>query len=303
MKIIDAHHHIWCPYTDPLNIDYVWLKKTGSPKPFGDPSAIQKDYLMSDFLSESRKYDVCASVHIQVDGAIKDPLKEALWVQQVAELSSQELAHIGFADLAKKDPELLLGQYAELKLVRGVRHIIARLNCPQKQHLNFTQEDYLSHSVWTDNFASLSDYHLSFDLQLYPEQMYEAAKFLKQFPQQRVVIDHAGSPYDQTQSGREMWATSLKYLAKLPNLFIKLSGFGMYNHAWSAESVQFIFNEIIKQFGVERVMFGSNYPVDKLFKEYDDIVDELMICAHTLKLKSNEVEQLFYRNAKSFYSL
>ena len=82
---------------------------------------------------------------------------------------------------------------------RGVRQIIGLLE--QRPDLSFIKEHLLRNSIWQKNFALLDKHNLSFDLQLYPEQMKEAAEFLSDFPNVPIVIDHAGSPYDQTESG------------------------------------------------------------------------------------------------------
>ena len=69
MKLFDAHHHLW----DLGAVDYVWLKQPGVPKPFGDPTPIQKDYLPQHFLddiSSVEDLDFEGSAHIQVDGAL-----------------------------------------------------------------------------------------------------------------------------------------------------------------------------------------------------------------------------------------
>jgi predicted TIM-barrel fold metal-dependent hydrolase len=65
MQIIDAHHHLWAPETDPANTGYVWLKNIGAMKPFGDPTPIQRDYLVNEFRSESVEHELIGSVHVQ----------------------------------------------------------------------------------------------------------------------------------------------------------------------------------------------------------------------------------------------
>ena len=62
-------------------------------------------------------------------------------------------------------------------------------------------------------------------------------------------------------------------LSKLPHVSIKLSGLGMYHPTWNAQNCRVIFQTIVDAFGPSRVMLGSNFPVDKLFKSYADIVE------------------------------
>jgi predicted TIM-barrel fold metal-dependent hydrolase len=90
--------------------------------------------------------------------------------------------------------------------------------------------------------------------------MNESAEFLSDFPGIPVVIDHAGCPYDQSGSGLRIWKRSLNSLTALPNLHIKLSGFGMYDKNCSSESTQIIFDTILENFNPNRIMWVSNFP-------------------------------------------
>ena len=80
-KIIDAHHHLWAPQTPALDVGYVWLKDIGAPKPFGDPTPIQRDYLLDEFLSEATPDRLAGSVHLQCDPKIPDPVAETARVR------------------------------------------------------------------------------------------------------------------------------------------------------------------------------------------------------------------------------
>ena len=75
MKLLDSHHHLWNLQV----LDYIWLKQIGKPKPFGDPTPIQKDYVKKDFLSDVANINeikLAGSVHIQVDSALADPVSK-----------------------------------------------------------------------------------------------------------------------------------------------------------------------------------------------------------------------------------
>ena len=80
-QIVDAHHHLW----DLSGLDYPWLMARGVTRFFGDPTPIQKNYLVSDFRDDARDYDLQASVHIQVGVAQSDELGESKWLQQCAD--------------------------------------------------------------------------------------------------------------------------------------------------------------------------------------------------------------------------
>lgn len=295
MKLFDAHHHLW----DLGAVDYVWLKQLGVPKPFGDPTPIQKDYLPQHFLDDmsgTEDLDLVGSAHIQVDGALADPVSETSWLSKHSKSGIPSVI-VGFVDLTKEDAESVLKNHLSFGEFRGIRQIIGLLE--QRPDLSFTKEHLLRNSNWRENFALLGKHNLSFDLQLYPEQMKEAAEFLGGFPKVPIVIDHAGSPYDQTDSGLELWRDGLLALAKLPKIHIKLSGFGMYESDWSSESSFVMFQTILELFGANRIMWGSNYPVDSLMKSYSYCVKQMMNWISPLSLEEQSL--IASETAKKFY--
>ena len=296
MKILDSHHHLW----DLQTLDYIWLNQIGKPKPFGDPTNIQKNYLQNDFLDEIKKtkdIKLIGSVHIQVDSALTDPVSETSWLSKL-KTSVIPSAIVGYVDLTKKNSLDIIKKHLIFPKFRGVRQIIGLLE--KSPHLSFTNENLLKNNFWRKNFENLGKNRISFDLQLYPEQMFEAADFFGEFPEIPVVIDHAGSPYDQSFSGLKTWKNGIKKLAELPNLYIKLSGFGMYDKNWSSESHQLIFDTILEIFAPNRIMWGSNFPVEKLANSYSYCIEQLLKWLKPLSKKdksciTSETAANFYR--------
>ncbi len=193
MKIIDAHHHLWAPQTPALDVGYVWLKDIGAMKPFGDPTRIQRDYLLPEFLAEL-DHTVQASVHVQADPRLPDPIAETAFVQKISDDSGHPIMIVGFANLASDHCVAQIEGHKVHPNLRGIRQIISHL--PDRPDLSFAQVNLLDDALWRRNFARLADYGLRFDLQLYPEQMLPAADLLAAHPGVPVVIDHLGSPYD-----------------------------------------------------------------------------------------------------------
>ena len=152
MKIIDSHHHLWCPVNDTAGIDYVWLKNIGAMKPFGDPTSIQRDYLPLEFKAESEKHDLIGSVHIQCDGAIPDPVKESIWLESLVQSHGVPSAHVGFIDLTCNDSTTVLKRYMELPNFRGVRQIISRID--DQPEISFASVDYLGDTLWQRNWRA-----------------------------------------------------------------------------------------------------------------------------------------------------
>ena len=124
---------------------------------------------------------------------------------------------------------------------------------------------------WYEGLKRLAERDLSFDLQLIPQQMQRAAEVIASVPGLRVALCHCGSPWDQSASGLVHWRAGLAALAAIDGAHCKLSGFGMFDHNWTVESIRPLVETCIDVFGVDRCMFGSNFPVDKLHASYDQL--------------------------------
>jgi predicted TIM-barrel fold metal-dependent hydrolase len=97
------------------------------------------------------------------------------------------------------------------------------------------------------------------------------------------------------------WGKSLQTLSSQSNVYCKLSGLGMFEHDWTEESIAPISKTVLTQFGTERVMFGSNFPVDSITSTYKDL-----ILAYEGILRDYTIEeraQIFGLTAKHFYSI
>ena len=93
----------------------------------------------------------------------------------------------------------------------------------------------------------------------------------------------------------------MRTLAERPNIAAKISGFGMFDHDWTEGSIRPLVLDTIAIFGIERCLFASNFPVDKLHGGYDAIwcaFDQI-----TADFSEDERRQLFHDNAARFYRL
>ncbi len=296
--IVDAHHHLWNPASNDPDVGYIWLKAIGAPKPFGDPTPIQRDYLLPEFRQDVAR-PLAASVHVQADGAIPDPVAETRFIQSISDNAALPIAIVSFVDLTQDDAEDMILRHKSCANFRGVRQILSRLD--DRPDISFAPEHYLRDQGWQTGFELLRNHGLSFDLQLYPEQMAEAAAFLAAFPEVPVIIDHAGSRHDQSPSGFDRWHKGMAALAALPNTAVKLCGFGMFDPAWTAASIKPLIDAITDLFGPDRVLFGSNFPVDKLMRPYRDILRD--ITALFADAPQSARDAIFRDNARRIYRI
>ena len=291
LKFIDAHHHLW----DLNACYYPWLMAKGEIRFFGDPSPIQKNYLPADFGGESEQYIPRKSVHIQVGVAQTDSLKESQWLQQQSQFPD---AFIAFCDLSSSEMRNDLDAQLELSKLRGFRQILGRYKDEDGKH---GSNELIQNPAWLKGLKRIAKHSLSFDLQMIPPQMPELLKVLKKVPHLNIALCHCGSPWDQTPEGLDSWRKGLEKLAELPNVACKVSGLGMFNPHWKAEDLRPIILNCLDIFGPERLMFGSNFPVDKLYRSYQELWQTYEMV--TADFSESEKEQMFYQTASDFYRL
>ncbi|SMP16099.1 amidohydrolase family protein [Shimia sagamensis] len=287
---IDAHHHLW----DLDAVHYPWLMTKGAPRFFGDPAAIQRDYVIEEFRKNASAAGIAASVHVQVGAA--DGLAEAKWVQSVADATPDwPMKQVVFCDLTAPDLEAQLDVFQKLPSVCGVRQIIGR--APGEDAVSGTN-DLLDNPAFLAGLKLAGARGLSFDLQLIPELMAKTAAVLEQAPEVPVALCHAGSPHDRSTSGLATWAEDLQALSALPQVMCKLSGLGMFDHTWSVERIRPIVETCLAQFGPGRCMFGSNFPVDSLYSDYGTLFD-----AFTRIVPADMSNAVFGATANLFYEV
>ncbi len=222
--MIDAHHHLWNLST----VHYPWLMAKGVERFFGDPTSIQRNYLIDEFRAEATIQGVTASVHIQV-GA-EDSLAEARWVQSVADANPDwPMRQVVFLDLTVPDLDARLDVFQALPSVVGVRQIVGR--APGEDAVTGTNT-LLDNPAFVAGLQNVGRRGLSFDLQLIPELIEKSTNLLEQAPDTSVALCHAGSPHDRSAAGLARWAQQMRSLSKLPQVTCKLSGLGMFGHDW-----------------------------------------------------------------------
>ncbi|MEM0976596.1 MAG: amidohydrolase family protein [Pseudomonadota bacterium] len=257
---IDAHHHLW----DLTAVSYPWIEDP-TPRFFGDHAPIRRNYLLPEFRADAEACGIEASVHIQVGAA--DPMEEALWVQSVIDAYGWPMVQVVFCDLTAEDVADQLAAYARLPSVRGVRQIVGR---SAEEDAKTGTNTLLGNPKFIEGLKRAADHNFSFDLQLTPPVMDATADVFAKVPELNAVLCHAGSPHDRSETGLEAWAKGLRALSDLPQMHCKLSGLGMFDHRWTAETVRPITDTVLKQFGLGRVMWGSNFPVCALSASYKD---------------------------------
>ena len=295
MNVVDAHHHLW----DLKANYYPWLVDRVTKRVCGEYSAIRRDYLIADYLRDIAARPVAKSVHVQAEHDDRDPVRETRWLQSIADdvAASRGFPHgiVGYADLAAEDALAVLEGHCRYRNIRGIRQSLnGVLDRPESR-------DLLHHPAWRKQLPLLARFGLSYDLQIYPAQMADMTDAVRANEKLQFILCHAGLPSDRSSAGLELWRHGMHSLAELPNVAVKISGFGMFDRAWTTESIRPLVLETIDTFGVDRCMFASNFPVDGMAASYDRIWQAFDVI--TRAFATGERSALFHDNASRYYRL
>jgi predicted TIM-barrel fold metal-dependent hydrolase len=143
---------------------------------------------------------------------------------------------------------------------------------------------------WREGFAQLAPLKLTFDALLFHTQIGELTDLARAFPQITIVLNHVGCPIGLgPYAGKrdqvfQEWRAAIAELARSENVVVKLGGLGMHvfgfefdKHAKPPSSDELAqawrpyVETCISAFGVNRAMFESNFPVDKISCGYNVI--------------------------------
>jgi predicted TIM-barrel fold metal-dependent hydrolase len=262
--IIDAHHHIW------RRRDLPWLDGPMQPRIFGPYEAIRRDYLIDEYVADLAGTGVTQSVYVQCNWP-KDRFEdEVAHVQQVADAHGFPQAIVGYADFLVDDVRPQLDRLTKYPGMRGLRMQLQWHQNPQYQFAS--SSDLARTPALQKNVAYLADYNWSFDLQVFAGQMQGAAELADSAPKVTFILQHAGMLEDLSPQGWEEWRQGMRLLASRRNIVSKLSALGTFIHKNDPAHIAAIVHETIQIFGPERCLFGSNFPVEKLWTNYADLI-------------------------------
>ena len=270
MRVVDGHHHLWSLQ----EVSYPWLMAKGVRRFFGDPTPIQRDYMPADVCADHDGIEVVASVHVQVGAAPGAEVAETAWLDGQGAATGLPCAIVAFADLTAPDLDAVLDAHAAASptRLRGIRQIVSRH--PSED----AGPDLVASPAFAGGLRRLAERGLSFDLQLSAPLLGRAADLFATVPDLKVALCHAGSPWDRSPSGLAAWRAGLRAMAALPQTVAKLSGLGMTDPDWTRASLAPIVEAVLEAFGPDRTLWGSNFPVDRLYRSYRELFEAVQAC-------------------------
>ncbi len=236
------------------------------PRIFGPYEPIRRDYPIEEYLADIAGAQVAKSVYVQTNWP-KDRFEdEARWVQETADRTGWPHAIVAYADFSVDDVRTQLDRLKRYPLMRGAR---MQLHWHENPLYRFAAKPDLAVDPKIQrNIARLADYGWSFDLQVFAGQMADAAALAESCPNVSFILQHAGMLEDLTLQGRAEWRAGMVRLAACPNVVSKLSGLGTFIHRNDLAHVAEVVRETVRIFGADRCLFGSNFPIEKLWTSY-----------------------------------
>ncbi len=278
--IIDTHHHLWDWPGNSYQLEELWSDTESGHR-------IEKTIFMECHAS----YRTEGPEHLK-------PLGETEFVTAIAEASAKGgkgkaviSAIIGHADLTLGDAveEVLDGQVeVSHGLFRGIRHAGARDDNPEALFIpGGAPEGLYLNKSFQRGMAALGRRGFTYDTWHYHHQNRDFLALARAVPDTTMVLDHFGTPLGvgAYQNKREeiyqAWKEDIAEISRCPNVVAKLgglampdNGFGWNQRAMPPTSDEFVaaqaryYLHTIECFGVDRCMFESNFPVDRLSLSY-----------------------------------
>jgi len=272
---IDAHQHFW--QFDPIRDD--WIEES--------MQVIRKDFLPEDLKPILDKNGISACVAVQADQSEI----ETEFLLNLATENTFIKGVVGWVDLLDKRVGERLAYYSENNLFKGVRHIAQG-----------EADDFLLRSDFQAGIRQLAQYGLTYDILVYAHQLTAATSLIQQFPNQRFVLDHIAKP--QISEGiKEQWIVDIRALAQYPNVSCKLSGMVTEtgDFQWVQKEFLPFLEQVVYAFGIDRVMYGSDWPVCLLAASYEQ---QLAIVENYIAtFSTTEQAKIMGGNAINFYNL
>lgn len=289
IPFIESHHHLW----ELGRFPYRWLADPGTAghnERLGDYKLIRTDWGPTRFFKEFYGQHVIKSVHVEGDSGAPDSVDETRWLDGIAREHGKPNALVVYCDLERDDAPAQLDRHLEASdLVRGVR---------TRAH-----PDDIDSPAFKAALQALEKRGLSYELNASPGKLLSGLATARAHPGVQVILGHAGFPIQRDDAYLTWWKREISALAEAPNVACKVSGLGMVDHAWSLDSIRRWVMHCIESFGVDRTMFGTNWPVDILYSTYMEQVDAYRIIIAQAGLSHADQEKLLFRNAERFYCM
>jgi predicted TIM-barrel fold metal-dependent hydrolase len=284
VRYVDAHVHFW-DQSEP-GIDWPMLEPN-----FRFPLHrfnASGHYNAADHRIESAGIPVTKVVHVQA-AVVDDPAVETAWLQRMADADPAGWPNgiVGSGTLWADDAPAMLERHAQYANFRGVR--------------DPTLAEHLDDPAIDVAIAVMARLGAACDVGARLPRFEALGAVLDRHPDVTFVLNHGGTPSERTPDFLAQWRAGLTALARRQNLVCKVSGFALGDPEWTVESLRPMVNSCIDIFGVDRCLFASDWPVDKLHSTYEELFAAFVTI--TEGASAGERDALFAGTAERAYQL
>jgi len=242
---IDTHQHFW----NLERVEYSWLGPQYGP--------LYRTYEPPELEPQLRAAGIDRTVLVQSANSYADTdhmLEQADTYDWIG-------AVIGWVPLLEpEEAGIALDRYARHPKFRGMRHLIHEEPDP----------DWVVQAQVIEGLKQLEARDMIFEVvAVFPDHLKHVPTLAERLPGLRLVIDHLAKP--PIKAGEmEPWTTQIAAAARYPNVYAKISGLNTAAdwETWSGDDLRPYIDFAIEQFGVHRLMFGSDWPVCVLAGDY-----------------------------------
>ncbi len=283
LGIVDTHVHFW---------QFELLRRVWQP-----PPVILRTFAPEDLIDDAAAVGVNRCVLVEAGTTDED--NHAL--ADFAASSEFVGAMIAYADLESPTLEQELADFAKIPKFRGVR----------MRFEGHPDPDILSRQSVIDGIRKVAEQGLILEFLVDTSHLQDILRAYDHVPELKGMIEHMGKPDLRRGTDRAQWRQHMKALAQETNALCKLS-IGprvvdleeIYAHqgqGWELEWIQPPIQYLVEQFGPERLVWGSDWPLVLLESDYAGGLEAMRDALGPLD--AEDEMRLYRTTAVKFYSL
>ena len=272
---IDSHHHCW----KLARGDYDWIDDNLTP--------LNRDFLPDHLQPILTDADIEKTILVQA----AETTAETDYILSLAEQQEFIAGIVGWVDMEQATVTHELDRLGKNPWFLGIR--------PVMQDMEDTE--WMLRKSLDPAFQWIINHNKTFDALIKPRHLDTLPKLLARYPAMRVVIDHGAKPDIENGQFQE-WADKMSTIAENSNAYCKLSGLVTEaGDRTSTSDLEPYMHHLLKSFGAERLMWGSDWPVINLacdYKHWIRVTDEFVS-----NLTESERKLILGETARRFYQL
>jgi L-fuconolactonase len=244
---IDTHQHFW----DPATGWYDWMT--------GPLAVLAEPYTPDDLRPLLARHRVDGTILVQACAQVE----ETRQFLALAAGTDFIRAVVGWVDLS--DPAVA-DVLAGLRAGPGGEYLVGFRHQVQDE----PDPEWLSRPEVRRGLGVLDGAGMRYELLVNQLQMPAAVATVRALPNLRFILDHVGKP--PVASGEmEPWASRIAALAAEPNVVSKFSGMATQADwkSWTTNDLRPYADHVLRVFGPDRLMYGSDWPFCHLAATYD----------------------------------